>query len=282
MIFTSTGGQKNISAVQYARRLMSVGIKNIELSGGAFCESYDAEIESISPHANLRIHNYYPPPKIPFVFNLASLDLEIRKISCEHVENAIRVAAKYGENVYSFHAGFRVNPKVQELGGKLRRYELLERNFALEIFGESIADLSAYARQYGVMLLIENNVIGSTNFKVYQEDPLLLTGPDEMSNFMKQAPSNVGLLVDLAHLYVSSVTLGFDAVKAHDQISQWIYAYHLSENNGLEDLNWPVDEKSWFWDCIKKDLNYYSLEVYGVSEQVLSDQVNLVKNKLFL
>jgi sugar phosphate isomerase/epimerase len=97
---------------------------------------------------------------------------------------------------------------------------------------------------------------------------------------MNQVPPNVGLLVDLAHLYVSSKTLGFDAIRAHNQISQWIRAYHLSENNGLEDFNWPVEEDSWFWNCIRKDLNYYSLEVYGTSEQVLSDQVNLAKNKL--
>jgi sugar phosphate isomerase/epimerase len=280
MIFTSTGGQKKISAVQYAKRLLSIGLKNIELSGGAFSESYEAEIESIYPHANLRIHNYFPPPKNPFVFNLASTDKHIKKISHTHVENAIRIAAKYGEKIYSFHAGFRVNPKVEELGGELRRYKLLDRNSALEVFGESIADLSHYAKQHDVMLLIENNVIGSTNFKVYQEDPLLLTSPDEISNFMNNVPSNVGLLVDLAHLYVSSVTLGFNAVKAHNQISQWVHAYHLSENNGLEDLNWPVEEESWFWNCIRRDLDYYSLEVYGVSEVALSSQVNLVENKL--
>jgi hypothetical protein len=97
---------------------------------------------------------------------------------------------------------------------------------------------------------------------------------------MNNVPSNVGLLVDLAHLYVSSVTLGFNAVKAHNQISQWVHAYHLSENNGLEDLNWPVEEESWFWNCIRRDLDYYSLEVYGVSEVALSSQVNLVENKL--
>lgn len=280
MIFISTGGQKKISAVHYAKKLLSVGLKNIELSGGAFSDLYEAEIESIYPQANLRIHNYFPPPKIPFVFNLASTDKYIKKISYAHVENAIRIAAKYGKKIYSFHAGFRVNPKVEELGRELRRYNLLDRNSALEVFGESISDLSDYAKQYDVMLLIENNVIGSKNFKVYQEDPLLLTSPDEISNFMKNVPSNVRLLVDLAHLYVSSKTLGFNAVEAHNQISHWIKAYHLSENNGLEDLNLPVEEWSWFWNCIRKDLDYYSLEVYGISEDAMSRQVNFVENKL--
>lgn len=280
MIFISTGGQKNFSAAQYAKKLHSVGIKNIELSGGAYSESYEAEIENLSPYVNFRIHNYFPPPKTPFVFNLASADKEIKKISIKHVEDAVKIAARYGEKVYSFHAGFRVNPKVEELGRELRRYELLERNSSLEIFGESITYLSDYAKQFEVSLLIENNVIGSKNFKVYHEDPLLLTHPDEIANFMNQVPQNVGLLVDLAHLYVSSKTLGFDAISAHNQISQWIRAYHLSENNGLEDFNWPVEEGSWFWNCIRRDLDYYSLEVYGTSEQILSDQVNLAKNKL--
>jgi sugar phosphate isomerase/epimerase len=281
MIFVSTGGKRQLASTQYAQELFLLGLKNIELSGGAFSDSFERDLQTISLYMNLRIHNYSPPPRDPFVFNLASTDCNIKRLSINHAKNSIILAAKFGANLYSFHAGFRIDPRVRELGTGFSKYSLIDRDIAIESFGEAVLGLAEFARYEGVKLLIENNVIGATNFKVYQEDPLLLTNSDEIKSFMPKMPANVGVLLDVAHLYVSSRTLGLDPILEHNEIASWVEAYHLSENNGLEDLNLPITENSWFWDCIKKDLNYYSLEIYGQKDIELPSQYNLAMKKIF-
>jgi sugar phosphate isomerase/epimerase len=97
---------------------------------------------------------------------------------------------------------------------------------------------------------------------------------------MKNTPSNVNLLVDVAHLKVSSQSLGLDGTLFLTECKKWIKAYHLSDNNGLEDENKSFDSNSWFWTHIINGLNYYSLEVYTSSLNVLHEQSELAEAKV--
>lgn len=192
----------------------------------------------------------------------------------------MRLAVTIGRPIYSFHAGFRINPQVLELGKKLGRYDLMNRSIALELFGDRVATLAEEARREGVTLLIENNVINMTNLSIYGEDPLLLTHPDEIYNFMKKMPSNVRLLLDVAHLKVSAKSLKFDLIKAHETLKEWIEGYHLSDNAGDADSNEHVRSDSWFWKVLRPDLDYYSLEVYRTPTSSLVEQYNFLGIKL--
>ena len=80
------------------------------------------------------------------------------------------------------------------------------------------------------------------------------------------------MLVDLAHLKVSSNSLNFDAIEFLSECDSWISAYHLSDNDGTRDSNEPFSKDSWFWPYLKKDLNYYSIEVYTNDFSVLKKQ----------
>ena len=51
-----------------------------------------------------------------------------------------------------------------------------------------------------------------------------------------------------------------------------------TENDGITDSNSPVLYDSWFWPHIRKDLNFYVLEIYNASEDELKKQVELVSN----
>jgi sugar phosphate isomerase/epimerase len=97
---------------------------------------------------------------------------------------------------------------------------------------------------------------------------------------MARMPSNVGVLLDVAHLKVSARSLGFDPVAAHVQLKPWIQGYHLSDNDGTADSNEIVTADSWFWEVIEPRLDYYTLEVYGVSSAELAKQYELVKARL--
>jgi sugar phosphate isomerase/epimerase len=182
--------------------------------------------------------------------------------------------------IYSFHAGFRINPRVTELGQTIKKTTLSDRYSALEIFGESISLLSEEARKKGVELLIENNVLNKRNMETFGEDPLLLTEPNEIISFFENIPSNIGLLMDVAHLKVSSNTLSFDKKNALNSLKKYIKGYHFSDNDGYKDSNGPISNDSWFWNEINKDLDYYSIEVYNVKTSVLFDQYKLVRDKL--
>ena len=280
MIFLSTGGERHQKAAKTALKYYELGINCVELSGGAYSSTCELDLMALPSGIHLQVHNYFPPPETPFVFNLASNDREIAARSVAHVRNAIRMAILLRRPIYSFHAGFRMNPAVSELGVRLVRHNLLARNVALNIFGERVQALAEEARREGVTLLVENNVINKLNFETYGEDPLLLTDPDEIEFFMTRVPSNVGLLLDVAHLKVSAKTKNFDIVSAHEKVKRWIKGYHLSDNDGDADTNDPVSEHSWFWNYLQKGLNYYSLEVYRQPMSRLSEQRALTETIL--
>ena len=280
MIFFSTGGVRSKPAAAAAVDLYKHGIPAVELSGGAYSASYEAELVALRRDILFQVHNYFPPPERPFVFNLASSSPDVLESSVQQVRSAMRLAVTLGRPVYSFHAGFRINPAVSELGQPLGRHLLQERSAALNRFGETVLMLAEEARREGVSLLVENNVLNAVNLATFGEDPLLLTSPDEIAYFMEGMPANVGLLLDVAHLKVSARSLCFDPGRAHDQVKSWIRGYHLSDNDGTADTNDSVTSESWFWEVIKTGLDYYSLEVYGLSSVENTKQYELVKASL--
>ena len=280
MIYVSTGGVRDQVAAKTALDFYNHGILNVELSGGAYSENYQTDLSNLPDEITLQVHNYFPPAKKPFVFNLASVDPETAELSINHVRKAMDLSLVVGNSTYAFHAGFRIDPKVGDLGQKLSKRTILDRNIAIEIFAERVALLADEAKDIGVTLLIENNVLSAANLLVYGEDPLLFTHPDEIADFMMQAPSNVGLLLDVAHLKVSSNSLEFNLIDAHEKLVPWIKAYHLSDNDGTQDSNYPVHEASWFWPYLRKEKLFYTLEIYNTSSADLLLQYNLVNKKL--
>ena len=96
---------------------------------------------------------------------------------------------------------------------------------------------------------------------------------------MNSTEENVGLLVDVAHLKVSSQSEGFCKNKYLESTAEFTFAYHFSDNDGKSDTNEVVNSDSWFWPFVRKDLNYYSLEVYNEDLNTLKKQIDLVKKK---
>ena len=92
---------------------------------------------------------------------------------------------------------------------------------------------------------------------------------------------NVKMLIDVAHLKVSSNSLNFNPKVFLDHLDEWIAAYHLSENDGTSDDNEKFREDSWFWPFLKKDLDYYSIEVYNTTINELKDQKKLAEKMIY-
>ena len=280
MIFMSTGGIKETTAYNTALTFIEHGITGIELSGGAYEEIILSNYQKLLDLASFQVHNYFPPPKSPFVFNLASPNNLIAEKSISHAKNAIKLSAALERPIYSFHAGFLLDPKASELGKPIDALHVHDRNVCLDLFLERIASLAEYASCNNVELLIENNVISDSNIKRFGKDPLLMTAPKESKFIMENTPSNVNMLLDVAHLKVSANSLGFDRYEMFSSCDNWIKAYHFSDNDGKSDSNKSIDIDSWFWPYVKKNENYYTLEIYNSDINELKEQINITNEAL--
>ena len=147
MIYISTGGFYNRNAYETSLEFQQNEIYNVELSGGLFESMLIPNLKSLSSKLNFQIHNYFPPPSKPFVFNLASLNQDISKRSFDHALNSIEIASDIGKGYYSFHAGFLLDLDVNELGKKVKKRTLNDRSKAIQIFIENVNKLAKIAEE---------------------------------------------------------------------------------------------------------------------------------------
>jgi hypothetical protein len=88
------------------------------------------------------------------------------------------------------------------------------------------------------------------------------------------------MLLDVAHLKVSANSLGFDRYEMFRACDNWIKAYHFSDNDGKSDSNKSIGIDSWFWPYVKKNENYYTLEIYNSDINELKEQINITNEQL--
>lgn len=247
--YLSTGaltGKTVAEALGEARRL---GLSAVELSSGM---PHDPAAETVAEAARdefkLLVHNYFPAPVDPFVLNLAAADPAVLARSRAHARQAMTLSARLGAPFYAVHAGFMMQPQVNELGRPFGAdAPLTPRPAALEIFTDSVRGLLAYGREIGVAFYVENNVVAPFNAPDGRNDRLLLADPDEMLAFAAAVDDpGFGYLMDTGHLKVSARTLGFDLDGAMAVLAPHIRAFHLSDNDACADTNQPFDPGAWF------------------------------------
>jgi hypothetical protein len=96
MIYVSSACSKQKFIGPAVKELADKGFKNIELSGGTrYYDDYEPDLFDLQKKYDLTflVHNYFPPPKDPFILNLASLDRGIYEKSLHHLKKALRPAA---------------------------------------------------------------------------------------------------------------------------------------------------------------------------------------------
>lgn len=252
MIYVSSSCSKQKKIGAAIRELAEHGFQNIELSGGTeYYEGYEEEIFDLKKKYNLSylVHNYFPPTKEDFVLNLASLDDAIFERSLKHLRKAIRLTRLLGTDKFGFHAGFYVDISVDEIGKAISSGHLCNTKQAYERFCNGFNLIKNESKK--VDIYIENNVYSKATFNTYElQNPLMLTSPTEYKELQKYIDFN--LLLDVAHLYVSSRTLGFDFDSHLDQMIMETDYVHLSDNDGCHDQNAAFTPNSKLLDKIKK------------------------------
>ena len=272
-IFISSGGFRNKLISQVAEYCKLIGCKNIEFSAGPYQEEIiDKLLNLESEDYGIQIHNYFPVPRKSFVLNLASLNEEIWQKSFDHCVNAINLASLLKTKRYSVHCGFCYDPKTSELGRPFKQDSLFVREDYINKFIRTVNDLTKFAFKKGVDFYIENNVVIPENIRD-GKNLLLGTTLEEILELKKETSAKI--LIDTGHLIVSAKTLNLEENKQLELAQNYADAYHLSSNNRLRDQNKPfhIDNKIMF--AIKKDADFYTIEVYAKLEEIKSSFENL-------
>jgi sugar phosphate isomerase/epimerase len=229
------------------------------------------------------VHNYFPAPATPQVLNLTSSDPEGLRWSLSHCRRAIDLSVTVGGDFYSLHSGYIAALKAHQLGRPAEQAEAfkhmtVDREAAYQLMIRSVRDVADYAAQHGKSLLLENNVISPVYLAKAPANPLLMTSADEIVRFMKDIDrTNVGFLIDMGHAKVSATALNFDAHDFLDQVSPYVRALHLSDNDGREDQNLPFGSDAWFYPRLK-DFKHvpWVIESYAMPDDVMRRQIALL------
>jgi len=288
MIYISSACFKSDTIKGSVETLAMNGFNNIELSGGTkYYDRIEFDILELKERydLNLLLHNYFPPPRDPFMLNLASLNNDVYKKSIELCKNAIRLSKKFGSKHYGVHAGFLIDFSPSEAGKKISYQHLNDRQKAIKRFCNAW-DMLIDEANNDVSLYVENNVLSSTNARTYTErNPLLLT--DHESYLELKEYMDFNLLLDIAHLKVSTNSLGLDFDEELEKLLQISDYIHLSNNNGLHDQNKPFTKNSSLIRKIKKyhlEGKLITLEVYSEIKKITSSYsviTELVKSNYY-
>ena len=66
-VFCSTGGFEDMPFYETGKLFSKLGINKIELSAGVPSKDVVKQLTNLSQDSDLMLHNYFPPPEIPFV-----------------------------------------------------------------------------------------------------------------------------------------------------------------------------------------------------------------------
>ena len=262
-IYISTGAAREATAASWGQALLGMSNFPLELSGGAHSPRVNDELRELSAHTPIMLHNYFPPPKDPFVLNLASADPEIAKRSCDLVTLALDLSAEFGASHYAVHSGYCLDPAVSSLGRPLQGAVSGSRQRAVDALVANLRSLGEHAREVGVRLLVENHVLAAFNLEKFDENPLLMADPDEIELVIAELRDNVGLLMDVGHLKVSSHTLGFDLPDAMARLLPLAEGFHLSENGGMADDHLSFGDDAWFLPHLVGRHDFMTIEVHS-------------------
>jgi len=241
------------------------------LSGGTqFYDEIETDLLNLKEKysLNYRCHNYFPPPKKHFVLNLASLDDGSFNNSFEHLKSVISLSKKLNSYKFGFHAGFYIDIRVDEIGKKIRRNKLFDKEKSTQRFCEAFNKLKKIEPK--VTLFIENNVFSSTNAATYEgKNPFMMTSFIEYKALKEKI--DFCLLLDVAHLKVSSNSLGLNWENELTSMVAESNYIHISDNDGFHDLNNMVTKKSNFLSILSEQDNSikdFTLEVYDGMESI--------------
>ena len=277
-VYASTNCLKNPkNVISVLNKYSEAGIENVEL--GSVHGYFDVK-ELKKYNFNFLIHNYFPPPKIPFNLNLASNNKIIQQKSKDLAKQAIDLCCIINSPLYTFHAGFTVDPP--KLGEALPRLNMTERQIDIETFSYGLNEILDYAENRGIKIAMEPNVVQKFNLIEGKNELCLFADYLEISKLYKIIKkTSLGLLLDLGHTSVTSHWLNFDKDEFVEKCKDKIFAIHASNNNGLQDQHKSLTKDCWQTSKLKEFKHVpIILETMNLSVEKIKDNIKLVNDVL--
>ena len=219
-----------------------LGITNVELG---VCKEYIGDVTKLLKKHDFSyiVHHYFPPPKNPFIVNLASQNKQILRRSTNQIMKSIDFCTDFNIDLFSFHAGFRIDPDINL---KFNFNNISEYETSFNTFRESVVEIVDYAERMDIKVAIENNVLSEYNLINGHNKLLLMCELGEFERLFEEISSkNLGALLDIGHLKVNANLLKFDANEFIYKLKDKIFAVHIHENNGRVDEHRCPIEGDW-------------------------------------
>lgn len=273
MIYVSSSCVKSKTIGDAVRQLHAAGFENIELSGGTqpYPEMAD-ELRELQAKYRLQYlcHNYFPPPAVPFVVNLASLNDQIYAMTMDHLQRAVQLSKLLNADKFGFHAGFLMDIPTDEIGRSIAQKKLFDRQAAIERFRSGFLELQELAGD--LRLYVENNVVSQMNLRNFEGiNPLLATDLHTIRELRGQM--SMDFIIDVAHLKVSCNTLGLNFSDELSTLVKESDYIHISDNDGAADTNQAFVRNSGLYDALKRNNlkgKTFTLEVYSGMKDLIS------------
>jgi sugar phosphate isomerase/epimerase len=281
-VYVSTGAFQLRSLEAIFRQAEGMGLRCIELSGGI---EHSPEILSTvleySGSFRFLVHNYFPPPAEPFLLNLASPKDDVVERSLAMCLQAVDLCSEIDAPFYSVHCGFTFDSEDGSHMGSPAQLDLarITMDEALHHFTRRLKMLCRYGESRGVKIAIENNVIAQ--FGLIDGENRLALGADArgLAEIFDRVPyDGLGLLLDVGHAKVNRHTIGAGVNELVETFGDRILAVHVSDNDGKEDQNLPLEEESEVANWIGGLTVPRILESYNLPPGVIDAQVRMLQH----
>lgn len=231
---------------------------------------------------NFTLHNYFPPPQKSFVLNIASNQKDTINECRNIVNSALTLSLAAESPLYGVHAGYLSKATAKKDGMFKFEGEHYSYSDALKRSAEFINSVVNSFIEQKKKFLVENL------FPSVARNSSLFCDLNQINDLMSQVPKEVGLLLDLGHLNISSKIMNFDREKFLDNFLEKygdrLHEVHISENDGLKDEHRALEENSWQYDAIKKiheiknSERVYCLESRNAEKQQLVSNLDQINN----
>lgn len=253
MIYISSACSRKNRIDDAIEEIASHGFRHIELTGGTrYFPEYESRLMELKERYDLDflVHNYFPPPKNPFILNLSSMKTDIYSKSMAHLRSALELTRRVGGKKFGFHAGFLVDRPVSEIGKKFGKSALYNRETTVGKFIEGFSVLQE--EFHDVSLYIENNCYSSSNGEVYgiEAPPFMLLKYEDYLDF--KAQFDFKQLLDVGHLMVSAKTLKLDFHQEFNKMFEISDYIHISNNDTFHDQNLGLTKGSHLFQALSK------------------------------
>lgn len=249
------------------------GFRRVELG---FIQGLVKDLDVLKAYGfNYFVHNYFPPEDPPFLLNIASSSFDELERSLSFVEKCLATCNKYEIPMYSLHAGFR-STGVPTEAGIIFDNMIVPYDQVFNRMVKSMTQIKEWADEYGIIILIENNV-SSSKASGFVGERVLLQTPDEFHKlFAVIDPSKIGMLLDLGHLKVASKWLKFDMDKSISGLLDYVKGLHVHDNDGMYDEHLGISANSEIVSMVRKYFRDTSIPV--VLESRCSSIIEVVLN----